>query len=122
MIMIPFAVSEEKQRKLLERMSSLGINECDIEEHFVTGSGKGGQKINKTASCAVLKHLPTGIVIKCQRERQLSVNRYLARRLLADRIELLKTGKIASADEKARKARKQKDRRKRRAKKKVGPV
>jgi protein subunit release factor B len=117
--MVRFAVSDEKQRKLLERMALLGIRESDIEEHFITGSGKGGQKINKTASCAVLKHLPTGIVIRCQRERRLSVNRYLARRILADRIELLKTGRIAAADARALRIRRQKDRRKRRAQNKV---
>ena len=84
-----FAVTKQKQKSLALRMAKLGIREEDIFEQFVKGSGKGGQKINKTSSCVILRHRLSGTTVKCQRERRLSVNRYLARRLLADRIEAL---------------------------------
>ena len=87
-----FAVSEEKNRLLRQKMETLHILEKDIEEKFIRSSGHGGQKLNKTSSCVYLKHLPTGIEIKCMRERSQSVNRFLARRELAERIEALAAG------------------------------
>lgn len=71
-------------------MHRLGIHEEDILEKFVLGSGSGGQKINKTSSCVYLKHLPTGIEIKCQQDRSREVNRGLARLELCRRIQALK--------------------------------
>lgn len=68
-------------------MAELGILEEDLEEQFIQGSGSGGQKINKTASCIFLKHKPTGTVIKCQRSRSRELNRYHARELLCFRFE-----------------------------------
>ena len=114
-----FAVSEKKKQELFSRMEYLGIKESDLEEKFIKGSGKGGQKINKTSSCVVLKHKPSGILIKCQRERERSINRFLARRLLADKMELLKTGQIKSRRNKTDKIKKQKKRRKRRSASKI---
>ncbi|MEM7145807.1 MAG: peptide chain release factor-like protein [Verrucomicrobiota bacterium] len=73
--------------QLLKRMARLRIHEPDLLERFIRGSGPGGQKINKTASCVYLKHLPTGIEIKCQQERSRDLNRQLARHLLCDEIE-----------------------------------
>ena len=81
------AVSKETQDQLVERMESLGIREGDLVEKFILGSGKGGQKINKTSSCVYLKHIPTGIEIKCQRERSRELNRLYARRDLCEKIE-----------------------------------
>lgn len=69
------------------RMSALGIYETDLVEKFILGSGRGGQKVNKTSSCVYLKHLPTGIEIKCQRERSREMNRYFAREELCCQIE-----------------------------------
>src|SRR6266567_2762311 len=112
--MIDFSVSAEKNRWLRERMAHLGIREEDLAEKFVRSSGKGGQHVNKTSTCVWLKHLPTGIEVKCMEERSQSVNRFLARRELADRIEAL-TGQPTRRDLEAEKARKQKARRKRRA-------
>lgn len=80
-------VTPRKLRELAERMSTLGIRECDLDESFVRGSGKGGQKVNKTNNCVCLVHLPTGIVIKCHRERERETNRFLARRALCDEID-----------------------------------
>ena len=80
-------VRPEKIAELLERMDRLGISEEDLEERFVRGSGRGGQKVNKTSSAVVLRHRPTGVVVKAHRERSRAVNRFLARRILADRLE-----------------------------------
>ena len=85
--MISFAVSEEKNRWLQAKMEGLGIQEKDIEEKFIRSSGRGGQKVNKTSSCVYLRHIPTGIEVKCMRERSQSLNRFLARRELLSRIE-----------------------------------
>jgi protein subunit release factor B len=79
-------------RRKAIRTAPLGIREDEIVEKFIHGSGSGGQKINKTASCVYLKHEPTGIEIKCQRERSRELNRYLARKELCDRIDEIKNG------------------------------
>ena len=118
-----FAVTEEKNRLLKEKMQALGIREEDILEKFIRSSGHGGQKLNKTASCVYLKHLPTGLEVKCMRERSQSVNRFLARRELADRLEALESGRSEGKNGPARlKARKQKQRRSRRSRDKYAPV
>lgn len=113
--MINFAVSEEKNRWLKEKMESLGIHESDIEEKFVRSSGKGGQNVNKTATCVYLKHIPTGIEVKCMKDRSQSINRFLARRELVERVEGL-LGKKTREDIKKEKIKKQKAKRKKRAK------
>lgn len=112
--MITFAVSEEKNRWLRERMEELGIHEKDIEEKFVRSSGKGGQKVNKTSTCVYLKHIPTGIEVKCMKDRSQSINRFLARRELVKRIESL-SGQVTPVDIKREKIRKQKAKRKKRS-------
>jgi protein subunit release factor B len=109
-----FAVSEEKNQWLKERMEALGIHEKDIEEKFIRSSGRGGQKVNKTSTCVYLKHLPTGMEVKCMKERNQSLNRFLARRELIKRIEML-SGQLTSEEVKIEKARRQKLRRKTRA-------
>ncbi len=72
---------------LRKRMLKLGIREDELEESFIRGSGAGGQKINKTSSTVVLVHVPTGIEVRCQRERSQSLNRLLARADLCDKLE-----------------------------------
>ncbi|TWJ16429.1 peptide chain release factor family protein [Geobacter argillaceus] len=81
-----FAVSDEKNRWLAARMAELGVREEDLEEQFVRSSGKGGQHVNKSSTCVVLRHRPTGLEVKCMRERSQSVNRFLARRELLEKI------------------------------------
>jgi peptide chain release factor len=105
--MITFAVSEEKNNWLREQMESLNLQEKDIEEKFVRSSGHGGQNVNKTSTCVYLKHIPTGIEVKCMKDRSQSINRFLARRELVKRIEQL-TGKGAGVDSKIENVRKQK--------------
>jgi protein subunit release factor B len=117
--MILFPVSEEKKKWLQERMKALGILEKDIEEKFVRSSGSGGQKVNKTSSCVYLKHHPTGIEVKCMKERNQSLNRFLARRQLVQQIEKL-SGQKTVKDDKIMKARRQKQKRKKRAQLKYG--
>jgi protein subunit release factor B len=113
------AVSPEKQKALEERMERLGISETDIVERFVRSSGKGGQNVNKTSTCVYLKHLPTGVEVKCQRERYQALNRFLARRLLADKIEKQMLGEISEEEQRVQKLRRQKRRRSRRAQAKM---
>lgn len=112
--MTEFAVSEEKNRWLRQKMHELGVREDDLDESFVRSSGNGGQHVNKTSSCVQLKHKPTGIIITCMRERSQSINRFLARRELLERIEA-GSGIITSGMKRTLKLRKQKDRRRRRA-------
>jgi protein subunit release factor B len=112
--MTEFAVSEEKNRWLRDKMAQLGVREEDLEESFVRSSGNGGQHVNKTSSCVQLKHKPTGLQVSCMRERSQSINRFLARRELLERIEAA-SGVITPEMKRIEKLRKQKARRRRRS-------
>jgi protein subunit release factor B len=112
--MLTFAISEEKNKWLKERMDALGIFEKDIKEKFVRSSGKGGQKVNKTSSCVYLKHIPTSIEVKCMEDRSQSVNRFLARRELVEKIEAL-SGNLTRRVLEREKIKKQKTKRRKRA-------
>jgi protein subunit release factor B len=112
-------ISPEKEAAILERMEHLGVREEEFRETFVRSSGPGGQKVNKTSSCVFLVHLPTGLSVKCQQERSQTLNRFLARRLLLDRIERLRTGIVKAERMRVEKIRRQKRRRSRRAQEKI---
>jgi len=75
-----------KTMSLEERMAQLGVREDDIVEKFIRSSGPGGQNVNKTSTCVYLKHLPTGLEVKCQRQRSQLLNRSLARHILLSKI------------------------------------
>ena len=111
--------SSEKEKSLLQRMAALGVREQEIEEQFVRSSGAGGQKVNKTSSCVALCHRPTGIRVKCQQERSQALNRFLARRILLDKIEAMLRGTESAAQREIARIRRQKRRRSRRAKLKL---
>ncbi len=96
-------------------MEELNVFEKDIEEKFVRSSGKGGQRVNKVETCVYLKHVPTQIEVKCQEERSQALNRFLARRILVDKIETLIRGKKSEEQKKIAKIRRQKRKRSRRA-------
>jgi len=112
-------ISQAKRERLAERMKELNIDENDLVEKFILGSGRGGQKINKTASCVYLRHEPTGIEVKCQRERSRAINRVLARRELCDRIEEQILGRITERRQRMERIRRQKRRRSRRQKERM---
>ncbi len=113
-----YNISEKKVKALKEKMKVLKIASDDIEESFSLGSGKGGQKINKTENCVRLHHIPTGIRVSCQRERERNKNRFLALRLLVEKIEEKQEPGNSSRLIKIEKMRKQKKRRQRRTKQK----
>jgi protein subunit release factor B len=112
-------LSPEKEKALQEKMERLGIRESDIIERFVRSAGPGGQNVNKVATCVYLKHLPSGIEVKCQKERHQAMNRFFARRLLVQKIENMMLGKESEEQQRSEKIRRQKRRRSRRAKEKV---
>jgi len=112
-------ISVTKKDALRVKMYKLNIRESDFVEKFIRSSGKGGQKVNKTSSCVYLKHLPTGIEVKCQDERYQALNRLLARRRIVNKIEERALGKLSETRKKQEKIRRQKRRRSRRAKEKM---
>ncbi|RPI99477.1 MAG: peptide chain release factor-like protein [Candidatus Aminicenantes bacterium] len=114
-----FGVGPDKEQALAERMERLGIREEDILEKFIRSGGHGGQNVNKVATCVYLKHLPTGTEVKCQQERSQSLNRYLARRILTDKIEATVLGKESEEEQRIAKIRRQKRKRSKRAKEKM---
>src|SRR5271154_4888985 len=114
-----FPVSLEKENQLAQRMAALGVRDADIKESFVRSGGHGGQNVNKVSTCVLLVHRPTGVSVKCQETRQQGLNRYLARRLLLDKIEEKQNGFVAAQRAEIEKIRRQKRKRSRRAKAKM---
>jgi protein subunit release factor B len=117
--MASFGVSPDKEEALLRRMEELGIRESDLAEKFIRSGGHGGQNVNKVATCVYLKHLPTGLEVKCQQERSQALNRFLARRILADKLERLIRGKESEEERRIAKIKRQKRKRSKRAREKM---
>jgi peptide chain release factor len=114
-----FPVSQAKEQALREKMAALDIREEDIDESFVRSGGHGGQNVNKTSTCVYLKHIPTGIEVKLQKERSQALNRYHARVLLVKKIEQRIMGALSEEIKKIEKIRRQKRKRSKRAKEKM---
>ncbi|MDD5044207.1 MAG: peptide chain release factor-like protein [Candidatus Omnitrophica bacterium] len=112
-------VGPKKENSLEEMMRRLGVREEDIVERFIRAQGPGGQNVNKVSTCVYLRHLPTGIEVKCQEERSQAQNRYRARQILLKKIENIILGKLSAEQKRIEKIRRQKRRRSRRAKLKV---
>src|SRR5271157_4120784 len=108
--MSAFPVSPEKEAQLAQRMAALGVRESDIDESFVRSGGHGGQNVNKTSTCVMLLHRPSGLQVKCQTTRQQGLNRFIARRLLLDKIEFAQKGSVAEERARIEKVRRQKRR------------
>jgi peptide chain release factor len=105
--MSAYPVSTEKHDQLARRMAALGVTEADLEESFVRSGGHGGQNVNKTSTCVMLTHKPTGLQVKCQDTRQQGLNRYLARLWLLDKLEARRNEAVNAARAEREKARRQ---------------
>ena len=114
-----FPVSSKANEKLERAMKQLGIRETDLEESFIRSGGPGGQNVNKVATCVVLKHVPTGLVVKCQKDRSQAMNRYFARAILVERLESQTRGRQSEAARQMAKIKRQKRKRSKRAKEKM---
>ncbi|MBQ3834355.1 MAG: peptide chain release factor-like protein [Elusimicrobia bacterium] len=117
--MIDFGITAAKQKDLEEKLKKLNIKEADIVEKFIHSSGNGGQNLNKVATCVYLKHIPTSIEIRCQKYRTQLLNRYCARKMLAEEIETRTLGEKSKKQQLIEKIRRQKRKRSKRAKEKI---
>ena len=109
----------KKEQELAARMARFGVKEGDLDESFIRSSGPGGQHVNKTATGVYLKHIPTGIEIKCFGGRSQALNRFQARRILVSRIETMILGRESEERKRIEKIRRQKRKRSKRAKEKM---
>ena len=114
-----FPISPKKQFELEALMRRLGVREADFEERFIHSSGPGGQNVNKVATCVVLRHPPSGLEVRCQQERSQALNRFLARRILLQRLETQRLGALSAEAQRIAKIRRQKRKRSKRAKEKL---
>ena len=110
-----FGVTQPKEAELVARMESCGLREADLEERFVTSGGPGGQKVNRSATCVYLRHVPTGLDVKMQEARSQALNRFLARRRMCELLEERSLGAKSPEALRRERLRKQTDRRRRRA-------
>lgn len=117
--MINFGITISKQKELENRFIKLNIKECDIIEKFIHSSGNGGQNVNKVSTCVYLKYVPLNIEIKCQKARTQLLNRYYARKMLAEEIENRLLGEKSKKQREIEKIRRQKKKRSKRAKEKI---
>ena len=117
--MTPFPVSSSKIQALKKLMERLHVKDSEFEESFIRSSGPGGQKVNKASTCVVLRHRLSGLMVRCQRERSRALNRFLARRLLLEKIERQRLGRQSQEERRIAKIRRQKRKRSKRAKEKM---
>ncbi len=108
----------EKKEALARLLKDLGVEKKDLEESFIKASGRGGQKVNKRSSAVYIRHVPTGLSIKYGKHRSQDLNRFMALRLLAEKIEAHVKGVSSPKEKLIRKRKKQKQRNRARSKKK----
>ncbi|XP_071493463.1 mitochondrial translation release factor in rescue-like [Diadema antillarum] len=86
---VRFASTTTTRDKLRKKIWSKlpELKEEELQESFVRGSGPGGQATNKTSNCVVLKHIPTGITVKCHQTRSQSENQKIARLLMREKLD-----------------------------------
>ena len=114
-----FPVSPQTMAELAAEMARLGVKDEDLDEQFIRSGGHGGQNVNKVSTCVVLVHKPSGTAVRCQQERSQGMNRFLARRLLLEKLAEKFSGEISKKRSEQEKIRRQKRRRSRRQKEKV---
>jgi protein subunit release factor B len=112
-------LTPESIEKIKTRMALASVFEEDLEESFILGSGPGGQKTNKTSSTVRLCHAPSGLTVKCGQHRSREMNRWLARRELAEKILERENAARSARQQAAEKIRRQKRRRSRRQKARI---
>jgi peptide chain release factor len=117
--MSEFNAGQDKEDQLAQRMAALGVREVDLDETFVRSGGHGGQNVNKTSTCVMLLHRPSGFQVKCQTTRQQGLNRFLARKLLLDKIEAVRRARAEAERARLEKIRRQKRGRSRGAKQRM---
>lgn len=112
-------ITQETINKIKDLMMAASITEADIEESFILGGGPGGQKTNKTSNVVRLYHLKSGIQVRCGENRSREINRWLARRALAEKILEKELGRKSEEQQRREKIRRQKRRRSRKQKQKM---
>ena len=114
-----FGVSLKKEEALKAKMARFDVKEADLTEYFIRSSGPGGQNVNKVATGVYLKHVPSGVEVKCLSERSQALNRFKARKILISKIEAMVLGKESEERRRIEKIRRQKRKRSKRAKEKM---
>ncbi|XP_029475761.1 probable peptide chain release factor C12orf65 homolog, mitochondrial [Rhinatrema bivittatum] len=111
----PLATSSSQRAGKKDVCDLLPLNESELEEQFVKGRGPGGQATNKTNNCVVLKHITSGIVVKCHQTRSVELNRKRAREILQEKVDVFFKGENSEIYRQKQEAGKKKQEKRKRA-------